>query len=114
MQLVHRIENKLCIVSIIGSLSFGEVKEAQQYINPFLNDLEIQGFILNLEQMDFMDSKGVAWIAALQQDLKSLQKTLAFCHINKKSIDVLEMIGMKKILNIFETEESAVSALAEN
>lgn len=75
-------------------------------------DLINQGYhniLLNLSEVDFMDSTG---IGAIISSLKALDRRgdIVLCEVkSSKVMQVIQITRMDKILQIFETEEKAVT-----
>ncbi len=109
MKIFHRIEEKNCIISVIGDLALTEPNEVRVYVNPFIKKTEIQTIILNCKNVNIIDSRGIGLIAALLKDLEEIQKQLILCHLNENCYNVLKTLKLNQLVKIYKSEEEAIS-----
>lgn len=113
MKLTHRIENKACVVTIGGNLALEETELVRKYLAPLSEEPTVNAVILNLEHVQFLDSDGIGWLAALFRTLQSRGKSLAVCHVNSRNLKVLTKIGFAEFVRICATESEAKRSVLE-
>src|SRR5258708_28323573 len=66
--------------------------------------------IVNLRQVQYVDSSGIASMAEGYQHAKKLQKRILLFGLASMVRNVLDLTHLSKIFEIFETEEPALQA----
>ena len=112
MQLEHKIENSICLLTIEGNLALDGVSEAKNYIKPFLSDNSIKGIVINFEKVNFIDSSGIGLVVSVYKTLQQRQAKVALSNLSKKNIEIFTMTRLDKILSIHDSQESAISSVS--
>ncbi len=110
MELTFRIVDKICIISMENQLTRHEVGDFLASIYPLLDNPAIQGMLMNLRNMDFINSSGVGGIILVYKYLKRYEKNMKLCELNEETMDVFETNGLDKIIEIYLTEEEALTS----
>jgi anti-sigma B factor antagonist len=112
MEFANRIEQGVTVVSIKGPRL--DAAAAPQF-KGYMVDLIQQGgllFVLNLEEVDFMDSSG---LASLMSSMKTLggRGEVAICRLGEKVRKLFAITRLDRgVFRIFDTEAEAVAALS--
>ena len=109
MQLSHRTENNICILSIEGNIALDGVSDVKSYIKPFLDDQAVQGVVINFEKVNFIDSSGIGLIVSVFKNLQQRGAKLTLCQLSHKNQEIFNMTRLDKILKICESEEDAIA-----
>ncbi len=109
MQLRHRLEKKVCVVSVIGNFALSNNDEISGYLAPLIEDPNIEVLLMNLEHVKVIDSKGAGLLASTFKKLASRQKELLLSNLNANCHSVLKTLSLDQIIEIHETEEIALS-----
>lgn len=67
--------------------------------------------ILNLQNLQFMDSSGLGVILGRYKQVKGKGGKMVVCGVNANVHRLLEMSGLFKILDIYDNERTAISSL---
>lgn len=109
MEVTVRVERKICILKFNGQLNRQTLAESESTINKFIDDLEIKGFIFNLESITYMDSFGIGIIADTFKSLEQRKKPFYICKLPEKVKFLLEMMNLHNVVGITEEVEEAIS-----
>lgn len=109
MKIEHRVEKNVCIIKLKGDLSLGADAEVQKYIRPLLHDKNLVGFIINLKDVDTIDSSGIGLTIALFKQLKESQMPLILCQLKEYVLEAYTLTGLNSVLTICSTEKEALS-----
>lgn len=111
MQLSHNMKDEVCILSVEGNIALDGVNDVKSYIKPFLNDETVKGIVVNFENVNFIDSSGIGLIVSAFKTLQQRDAKLALCLLSKKNQEIFSMTRLDKILNIYSSEEEAISGV---
>lgn len=73
----------------------------------------VKNIILNMDQLSFMDSSGLGVILGRYKQVKNDGGQLVICSINRQVEKIIELSGLKKIIDFYDTEQDALKALGE-
>lgn len=112
MDFVNRTEQSVTVVSIKGQRM--DAAAAPQFKGHMVDLIQQGGtlFVLNLEEVDFMDSSG---LASLMSSMKTLggHGEMAVCCLGDKVRKLFAITRLDRgVFRIFDTEAEAVAALA--
>ncbi|MBF0288649.1 MAG: STAS domain-containing protein [SAR324 cluster bacterium] len=111
MQLEHRIDNSVCIISIEGNIALDGVNDVKGYVKTFLEDESVKAIVLNFSKVDFIDSSGIGLVVSIFKALQGRQAKFALCHLSKKNTEIFSMTRLDKILSIYGTEDEALASI---
>lgn len=69
--------------------------------------------IVNLGQVNFIDSSGLTCLVAGMRDADKLKGSFKLCNVHPESKLVFEVTMMDSVFSIYESEEEAISAAPE-
>ena len=106
----HRVDNGICIIAIEGNIALDGVNEAKEFLKPHVESDEIKGIVINFEKVNFIDSSGIGLIVSVFKTMQERSGSFAITNLSKKNEEIFTITRLNKILNIFPTEEEAISA----
>lgn len=106
---VKRTRNVL-VVRLNGELDHHTAAQVRQVIEDELNHELVSHLVLNLEKLDFMDSSGLGVILGRYKRVAQMGGKMTLCSVQPSIKRIMEMSGLFKILQMFQDENSAVSA----
>ncbi|MBA4495694.1 anti-sigma F factor antagonist [Paenactinomyces guangxiensis] len=106
---IHHSRNVL-IVRLCGELDHHTAGKVRQMIEAELEKEIYTHLVVNLADLDFMDSSGLGVILGRYKRVTQLGGKMMLCSIRPSVYRLMEMSGLFKILPIYEDEHSAVSA----
>lgn len=111
MNLTHRIENNICLISLTENLVSHNVIQVQKYIQPFIDDENIIGIILNFEKVIYIDSTGFGFLISIFQSLRKRQAKLGLCQVDNKIKEFFKRMKIDRFLDVYLNEKEAMAAL---
>ena len=75
-----------------------------------LTDSRHYKLVLNLEQVDYVNSTGIGAIVAVAQQVRRRKGDLKLFGMKSDIRKVFDLVGASKILDIFETEQEALNS----
>ncbi len=113
MELSHRIENNICIISINGQITKDESPNIQEKLLSIVEQENYRGNIINLENVPTIDSSGIGVIVSIFRACQTHDVKLLLCRLNQKVTSVFELIELDKIIPIYPTEKKALASFKE-
>ncbi|NPV78978.1 MAG: anti-sigma factor antagonist [Firmicutes bacterium] len=102
------------IARVFGELDLRTAPEFRDTIDSVLDRQagDIHSIILSMGGVTFLDSSGLGAILGRYRKLSQVNGRLAACSLTPHIMKVFELSGLLKIIQVFDTEERAVAALA--
>jgi anti-sigma B factor antagonist len=98
-------------VSVSGELDQSTAPELRGALAPTV--AEPTGSVLvDLSDCEFIDSTGLSLLVETKRALDELQRGFAICCADVDVRRLLELTGIDQAINLFETRDEAVAALA--
>ncbi|MBF0288438.1 MAG: STAS domain-containing protein [SAR324 cluster bacterium] len=113
LQITHRIENDVHIVSIGGELVQETTNEFRGYLDTFLDNEHFKGIILNLKNTSQVNSAGLGNIIAAQKKLQKTNKHLNICCLNKNISRIFSIGLLTEVISIYPDEAEALSSFED-
>ena len=108
----HRIENKVCLISIEGNIALDGVNEAKSYMKPHLDNPDINGLVINFDKVNFIDSSGIGLIVSIFKTMQQKEGKFALTNLSKKNEEIFSITRLNKILDIYPSEQEAIGAMS--
>jgi anti-sigma B factor antagonist len=101
------------IVDLKGRVVFGPECNSLRTELKELISTETGPFVLNLQEVSYIDSGGVGCLVGLFTSAKATHKEMRFAAANDKVTHVLQITKLLPILGMFADEASAVASLGK-
>lgn len=88
-------------------------EEVKSELKPVLNEKGSK-LILNLENIEFIDSSGIGCIISLVKTAKSAGTSIKLCNLSKQVVDVFELLHLNMILDVEKDLDSAINRFNNN
>jgi len=98
------------IVDVNGDITLYNTPEVRKILLELLKEKHVKRVIVNLQNVKYIDSAGVASLVEglkLSRDLKS---GFALFGLSRATREVLELTRLLKVFEVHDTEEQALSA----
>jgi anti-sigma B factor antagonist len=108
----HRHFGSISIVDLRGSIGLGE---GSLTLRRTIRDLIESGrtkIILNLREVNFMDSAGVGELAGAYMPVKSKGGELKFLNPTKKVHGMLQITQLDKVFGVYTDEQAAIRSFS--
>jgi anti-sigma B factor antagonist len=112
MQAVTRMSGDVAVVDIIGRITVGEGNLA---LRQLIGDLAAKGnhkVLLNLAQLDYVDSAGIGELVRSLTTLRKNGGQLKLLSPSKKVADMLQMTSLNSVFDIRTDEAAAVGSFS--
>jgi anti-sigma B factor antagonist len=104
----------ITIVDLRGSIDLGEASlTLRRTIRDLVESARIK-IILNLSQVNSMDSAGVGELAGAYVPVKSKGGELKFLNPTKKVHDMLKITQLDKVFEVYIDEQTAIRSFSES
>jgi len=110
MRLLPQVRDGVCVLRLQGRFVTGsdcELLSAQSY----MLDNGIVKAVIDLSEVPYIDSTGLAFVVELHKALESRGGQLLLARANERVREVLEMTRIGEIIPLFEDVEDAESKL---
>jgi len=111
MNLKYEKKENVIIVHVGSSLDIGNSPLVQRDINTLINQFPEYDFILNMEQVDIMNSAGLGVLILSSKKLESAKRSLKLSNLNIAVKKVIQLLDAHEIIDVYDNEEDAVNSL---
>ncbi|MHA0855517.1 anti-sigma F factor antagonist [Paenibacillus sp. CMAA1364] len=109
MEMEHH--RQVLIVRFSGELDHHTANHVRTKLDEAIHTRQTEHIVLSLKDLQFMDSSGIGVILGRYKLIKSKSGRMAVCDVNPAVYRLLQMSGMLKIMNVYESENDALSSL---
>ena len=110
MKATTRYVNGVTIVDLSGQITLGE---GSVILRDMVKDLLGKGqkkILLNLGDMNYMDSSGVGELISAFTSVRNQGGELKLLHVTKKMWDFLQITGLYTVFHVMDDEAGAIAA----
>ena len=108
MTVSTRTEDGGCVVDATGEIDMQSSPKMRQELRQLVAK-EPDRIIVNLTEVKYIDSSGLATLVECLQSTKKLDTTLVLMGINENVKDIFELSGLNRVFKIVETEAEALA-----
>ncbi|MCJ7588927.1 MAG: STAS domain-containing protein [Candidatus Aminicenantes bacterium] len=111
MEIRKRTQGDVAIIDIEGEIKRSDISDVtlHQIVKDHL-EAGLRNILLNLEKVRFIDSFGVGEILASFISTQNLGGKFKMARISKKIFLIFDVTMLTRVLEIFDTEESALQS----
>jgi len=111
MQLTCSIENGVGVVEVNKPLTAATVDAFRDQLGSWQEaEADLKNYVINMEQVDFMDSAGLGTLIAVLKRISEKGGDMKIAHLQKKPRMVFEITRAYKVFEIYDTVEDAIRA----
>ena len=110
MKLTDETYDEIAVVSIQGELTVDEIDAFTRKIDE-LTDKDVRDFVLDLESLDFVDSRGLETLLWLQESAGERLGQVRLVSPNESMMKILEITRLEHHFDAFDDVDSAVRSL---
>ena len=101
------------MIRVVGRIDGVNAQEFQENLNQKTeSSSDSQAVILDLENLSYISSAGLRAILLITKTLKSKQIKFAMCSLPDPIMEIIQITGFDKIIDIHESRSVAVTATA--
>lgn len=108
-EITTEAKGNVCIVHLKGEIDVSYLPELESNVKPLLENVNYAAIILDCENLIFIDSKIVGFIAYLYTNLMKASRKLAIVDINETIDDILTLVGLKTLIPYYDSVEKALN-----
>lgn len=109
MKILRKERNGVLVCSIKGEINIDTAGHLQS-ITKDVTEHKFRKVLLNLSEVDYIDSLGMSSLVALKKKIEEMQGVIFFSNVSPKILSILGITKLEKIFKIFETEEKALES----
>lgn len=121
--ITHHIENQICIIRINTNIAPDTIDATQSYISPLASDPQVKAILLDLSNVKYIDSSGMAMIVGLykqthghligQSSKEKGAMGFGVFSIGERTSEIFKLSSLEKIIDIFPDESAACEAMTD-
>jgi anti-sigma B factor antagonist len=110
MKIVKKvIDNTIIVLDITGEVKLGESAERlSEELSKLLTDQTVEGVILDLENINYMDSTGLGELVGYLSRFQDSGKRLKLVNPNQTVIKLLQLTRLDLVFKVYPSEEKAL------
>ncbi len=108
------IKKNVLTIRLKGELDDMTVGDLRTRISKYIDDYKIKHLVINVQNLDFLDSSGIGFIIGRYHQLKRNNGDVTICNVNPKIERIIMLSGVHKICAIRESEFAVLIALGGN
>jgi stage II sporulation protein AA (anti-sigma F factor antagonist) len=105
------VKQQVLCIRLEGELDHHTAENLRDRVTTALNQHPIRHILLNLSQLEFMDSSGLGVILGRYKEVSSIGGEMVVCSISAPVKRLFEMSGLFKIIRLEEDEDFALHSL---
>lgn len=99
------------LVKITGDFDMAEADTIRSHIDEKIDEGRVRNVVLDLKEVEFIDSSGLGVIIGRYKRLRLLDGKMAIVGARPPVARILELSGIKKIIDCYELEDEALRAM---
>lgn len=107
-EIIAEAKENICIVHLKGEIDVSYLPDFENVVKPLLDNAYYQAFILDCENLLFIDSKIVGYIAYLYTTLSKTSRKLFIADTNETINDILTLVGLKSVIPYYDSVEETL------
>jgi anti-sigma B factor antagonist len=110
LRATHRDAGRVTVIDFGGRITLGE---GSALLRKTIRDLLEDGrtlFLLNLGDVDYIDSSGIGELVSAFTAVKSREGEMKLLHLTKKVRDLLQITKLFTVFEVFSDETSALNS----
>ena len=113
MEIKATVKRKTLTVGLCGELDHHTAKEVKDLVENLIKNNRIKNLIFDFSDLSFMDSSGIGVIIGRYKLIQSIGGKTAIAAPSKSVMKLLYMSGLNKIMEIYDSAETAIKTLQE-
>lgn len=102
--------DSVSVLDLKGELDEIGVQALTEQVDPLLSDNAIKKLVLNLHELEFINSKGIGYLVSIHTHLAKDARSLVLVDANEPVMDVISLVGLTTIISYHPDLETAFNA----
>ena len=98
-------------ISLSGQIDESNLADISSQIDEATKMAEVKIFILDLKNLEFINSKVIGYIASLHSRLDTEGRRIIFMKATDEILEILDLVGLINLIPNFESVEDILSAI---
>lgn len=104
-------DGSILIIAINGEIDHHSAEEIKSVTEHNLKERNSKNIIFDFTNVTFMDSAGIGMLIGRYKTLSYIGGKICLCNPSGNIKKLINLSGINKIINIFDTKEAALNAL---
>ena len=109
MKITTRQSGTATIVDVVGDITLYNTPEVRKMLLNLIKEKRIKRVIVNLEQVKYIDSAGVASLVEGLKVSREMESGFALFGLSRMTREVLELTRLLKVFEVHDTEAEALA-----
>jgi anti-sigma B factor antagonist len=114
MNISTRQSGNATIVDVTGDITLYNSPEVRKVLLGLMKEKHASRVIVNLEQVKYIDSAGVASLVEALKTSRDMKSGFALYGLSRNTREVLELTKLIKVFEVHDNEQAALQAGADN
>ena len=115
MELSHSKDGGVLVISVtVSRLDCSNAEEFEATVMSILKTADSTQVVMNLADVEFLDSTSISALQTLKSSLCEKGGMLRLAGLTNRLRDMLVLLNMDRLLEMFETTEQAIAAYRES
>ena len=110
MQLRARRQGKTTIFDVSGDIDFANSGEVRQSVLHEIQEIRVARVVINLSQVRYIDSSGVASLVEGLKASRELGSRLVLFGLSDSAREVLKISRLLKLFEVYDDEQQAIAS----
>ena len=97
-------EGKHKIIALKGELDLYKTGKLKRELIEVLDD-DVSSLVIDMSDLKYMDSSGIALMAFLQKQMKKQSGSFAFLQVNNEILNVLKLAALDNFFTIYDSRD---------
>jgi anti-sigma B factor antagonist len=102
-----RLDTGVAVLDLMGEIN-GFAEESLNMSYAEADAKETNTILLNFEEVDYINSTGIALIVGLLAKARATHKRLLACNLSEHYVEIFNITRLSDFMSVFPDEESAV------
>ena len=107
MEITHEIVNDINVLHLEGKLTINNAQDFLSHMDTLIKQ-DPKKFLLEMSDLDFIDSTGLGTIILISKRISEGQCQLRFSNLKPKILNIIELTMLDSIFTIYNTQEEAL------
>lgn len=99
------------MISLAGEIDETNLSELKEVIDPLLVSSDCQILLMNLKDLNFINSMVISYFTNIYTRLTELNKKVIFVEANSQILDILDLVGLTTIIDNYGSLTEALNSL---
>lgn len=100
-------------IMIKGEIDRDTIDSLRDSMEKVLSTLKKKTLVLNLHQLEFINSEGIGYLTDIYNRLSGMDKNIVILNASDRIMDIFQLVGLNQIINCYANEEEMKAAVSQ-